>query len=153
MFQSCVVPERISFASSSWFFPGCNSEFGEVTSGPPPTISFWIRDASLVLSLQRTEPVLNPPAREHGAVPDCALPLEVEFRSPPPGHAVFQLQVRRDVGLLPVAGNPRSCEDLEFQVPRLLQVMIVGDEVRALLGTQERGCSQDQQNSDGQSQE
>ncbi len=95
-----------------------------------------------VLAQQRPPAVLPAPAGERRAVAMGRLAVEVELGRPPTLDAVLQLRRRRDESArAPLAGDDRIDGDL--QVAELLQLVVVGDEERALLGARGAGGQPD----------
>src|SRR5712692_1192671 len=86
-----------------------------------------------VLALQRPEAVFKSPAGEDCAVSCGRLSLQIKFRSPSSRHSVFELDVGSEIEPLSRAWNAHRARGFDLQVSRVLEMMIIGDEIRALL--------------------
>src|SRR5215469_8267461 len=77
-----------------------------------------------VLALERAEAVLNPPAREHGAVTRGGLAFDVELAGPSAGDAIFDFSIGSNEQLLPRAGDSGRAAGLDFQIAGLFQMVV-----------------------------
>ena len=95
-----------------------------------------------VLVLEQAEAILPAEAGEDGAVVEGGLAVEVEFGGPPGGGAVFEFGPE---GVEVVAGALRAegGKVFDFEAAWLFEVVVVGDDVGALL--RERGESEEGQ--------
>src|ERR1700674_1781443 len=86
-----------------------------------------------VFALQKTYAILPAEAREHGALVESSLAVQVDLRGPPGRCAVFEL---RPEGVEVVAASLGAIrrEVLDLEVAGFLEIVIIGDEVRSLLG-------------------
>jgi len=91
-----------------------------------------------VFVLQKAEAILPAEAREHRAVVESSLAVQVELRGPPSGGAVFKLGPERVKAVADSLGAVCG-EILDFEVAGLFEIVIIGDKVRALLGKGRRG--------------
>jgi hypothetical protein len=91
-----------------------------------------------VFVLQKPEAILPAEAREHRAVVESSLAVQVELRGPPSGCAVFKLGPERVKAVADSLGAVCG-EILDFEVAGLFEIVIIGDKVRALLGKGRRG--------------
>src|SRR5215472_2072413 len=98
----------------------------------------WIDE---VLMLEGTKSILKAYSSEHGAVVKGGLALEINLGGPPAGNAVFELGPER-MKVVALALRPEKREILNLQIARLLQIMVVGNDVRALLTSGRRGNQQ-----------
>src|SRR6202140_1119655 len=86
-----------------------------------------------VLALQKTKAILPAEAREHGAVLESSLAVQVALRGPPGSCAVFELRPEGvEVVAAPLGAIRREVLDLE--VAGFFEIVIIGDKVRSLLG-------------------
>ena len=60
-------------------------------------------------------------------------PLQVQLRRPPTGHAVLKFDPRRGICGVTVLRQTSCRGDRDFEIARLLEIVIVGDEVGAFL--------------------
>src|SRR5260370_19556294 len=92
-----------------------------------------------VFALQRPEAILPAETREHGAVVECGLAVQVQLSRPPCGCAVIKLG---PVGMEVVAASlgAHGGEILDLEVAGFFEIVVVGDKVRILLsqGSQRR---------------
>src|SRR5467141_4177583 len=91
-----------------------------------------------VFALQRPEAILPAEAREHRAVVESSLAVQVELRGPPGGCAIFKLGPERVKAVADSLGAIGG-EILDLEVAGLFEIVIIGDKVRALLGKGRRG--------------
>src|SRR5579864_3112211 len=85
-----------------------------------------------MFALEQTKAILQPKSGENSAVAECALAIEVEFGGPPGGCAIFKLDpIGVEVSASALCGE--IGEVLDLQAARFLEVVIVGNEVGALL--------------------
>jgi len=85
-----------------------------------------------VLALEKTYAILDAEAGEDRAVSEGGLAVEVEFRGPPGGRAIFEFSPER-VEVVAAALRAEGREVFDFEVAGFFQVVIVGDDVRTLL--------------------
>src|SRR5580693_2566311 len=85
-----------------------------------------------MLAAEQTKAIFQSEPGENSAVAECALRVEVEFGGPPGRCAIFELD--------PIGVEVSTCalcsqigEVLDLEAARFLEIVIVGDEVRALL--------------------
>ncbi|PYX37639.1 MAG: hypothetical protein DMG81_13670 [Acidobacteria bacterium] len=86
-----------------------------------------------MLALQYAEAVLQSPSGKDRAVANRALTFQIQFRGPTGSDPVFDLHVRSNVGTLPGTRNSGSRVSFEFQVTRFFEMVVISDEVGALL--------------------
>ena len=101
-----------------------------------------------VLALEKAEAVLPAEAGEDGAVAESGLAVEVELGGPPGGRAVFELGPE-GVKVVAAALGAEGGEVLDFEAARLLEIVVVGDDVRTLL--RRRGRDESGRRGEGQS--
>jgi hypothetical protein len=128
----------------------------KTSSPPPPTASAWlgvesddflegfVRPVGVFvfevedrihrkIPQERAEAVLEPPAGERRALAARRLAGQIELGGPPSGGAVLDLEPPR--GERPRAVRvPEDGIHRELEASRLLHVLVVGDEIGALLG-------------------
>ena len=108
-------------------------------------IKDWIDE---MFALEQAEAVLESESGEDGAVVECGLAVEVELGGPPGSGAVFELGPE---GVKIVAGalGAERGEVFDFEAAGFLEIVIVGDDVGALLGSGgESGRKQEQDDKD-----
>src|SRR5882762_2564778 len=90
-----------------------------------------------VFVLQQPEAILPAEAREHRAVMESSLAVQVELRGPPSGCAVFKFG---PVGVEVVTSSlcAEGGKILDLQVAGLFEIVVIGDKIRLLLGRGQR---------------
>src|SRR5262249_23653314 len=93
---------------------------------------------------QRPDPVLPPKARKKSAVVERVLTVQVELGRPPRANAVFDLQPERMKIVAALLRSERR-EVFNFEIVRLLQVVVISPNVRAPLrkGRRRQGAQAD----------
>jgi len=86
-----------------------------------------------MFALQRPEAILPAETGKHRAVAGGSLAIQVDFRGPPGGRAVFEFRPVA-VEVVPAPLGPEGREILDLQVAGFLQIVIIGDKIRTLLG-------------------
>src|SRR5260370_26008464 len=95
-----------------------------------------------VFALQRADAVLPAESGEDGAVVKGGLAIEIELGGPPGGGAVFELGPEGVGGVSGALGAERG-EVFDLKIARLLEVMVVSNDVGTFLGV-ERGREEQQ---------
>src|ERR1700687_1462744 len=86
-----------------------------------------------VFALQKTEAILPAEAREHRAVVESSLAVQVEFRGPPGGCTVFEIGPE-GVEVVAASLGAIGGEILDLEVARFFEIVIIGEKERSLLG-------------------
>ena len=94
---------------------------------------FDIKDGiNEVLLFERTHAILPAKACENRAVAKSSLSVEIQLGGPPSRSPVFELRPE-GVKVVPAALGTIRREILDFEVSRLFQIVVVRNEVGALL--------------------
>ena len=85
-----------------------------------------------MFALEQSKAIFQSEPGENSAVAECTLRVEVEFGGPPGRRAIFELDPI-GVEVSTSALCSQIGEVLDLEAARFLEIVIVGDEVRALL--------------------
>ena len=86
-----------------------------------------------VLGLEWPESVLEAPSGERIPITSRGQPFQVQLGRPPSGQSVLQFQPRRGVRVSIGLWQASRRDDGNFQIAALLEVVVVGHEIRGLL--------------------
>src|SRR5260370_16068582 len=93
-----------------------------------------------VFALRDAEAILPLDACEYGAVLESSLAIQVELRSPPGCDAVLEF-APEGVEVISAMLGAKCREIRDLQVAGLLEIVVIGDDVRVLL-SKDRGCGE-----------
>ena len=93
-----------------------------------------------VFTLQQAKAILPAKSGEDRAVIECGLSVKVDLGGPPGGGSVFEFGPEC-VKVIAAALRAEGGEVFDLEAPRLFQIVVVGDDVGALLRVR-RNCSE-----------
>jgi len=92
-----------------------------------------------MFTVEQAKAILHAKAGEDRAIGKCGLAVEVKLGGPPGGRPIFEFEPE-GMKIIAAALGAESGEIFDLEIARLLEIVIISDDVRALLRGQRSAC-------------